>query len=127
MLMTNPTSDQRLTFRFRNFSVSKLLPIFEGFGFGKFGLEKKVSVSVLKKLVLEKSMGFSFGKFGFRKKVSVLEKFGLGKKSRFRKVWSRKKSFGFRKDWIINSIAPSFDNFHPTFDNQKTKYWVKNS
>ena len=63
----------------------------------RFGLKKKVSVS--ENLVSEKSLGFGFGKFGFGKKVSVLvsEKFGLGKKSRFRfrKIWSRKKSIGY--------------------------------
>ena len=44
----------------------------------------------------KKSLGFGFGKFGLGKKVSVLvsEKFGLGKKSRFRKIWYRKKSLG---------------------------------
>ena len=54
--------------------------IFEGFGFsyGQFGLGKK-------------SLCFGFGKFGLGKKVSVSEKFGLGKKSRFRKIWYRKK------------------------------------
>ena len=78
------------TSRFRNFCQ-----IFEGFGFGKFGFGKKVSVSVSKKfglgkksrfrfrknLVSEKSLGFGFGKFGLGSKVSfsVLEKFGLGK------------------------------------------------
>ena len=41
-----------------------------GFGFGKFGLGKKVSVSVSENLVSEKSFGF--GKFGLEKKVSVL-------------------------------------------------------
>ena len=49
---------------------SKLLPIFEGFGFGKFGFGKK-------------SLGFGFRKFGF------------GKKSRFRKNLVSEKSFGF--------------------------------
>ena len=66
-------------------SVSRLLPIFEGFGFGEFGLGKKVSVSVSenlvseekyrfqfrKNLVSEKSLGFGIGKFGIVKKVSV--------------------------------------------------------
>ena len=46
----------------------------------------------------EKSLGFGFGKFGLGKKVlvSVSEKGGLGKKSRFRfrKIWYRKKSLG---------------------------------
>ena len=50
-----------------------------GFDFGKFGLGKKVSVSVSKKLVSEKSLGFGFGEFG------------LGKKVLFWKIWSRKK------------------------------------
>ena len=89
---------QRLTFRFRNFSVSKLLPIFWrfrfryrkiwfrkkslGFGFEKIWSRKKVSVSVSenlvsekksrfrfrKTLVSEKSLGFGFGKFGIVKK-----------------------------------------------------------
>ena len=63
---------------------SRLLPIFGGFlfqfgriwsrikslGFRKFGLGKKVSVSVSENLVSEKSFGF--GKFGLEKKVSVL-------------------------------------------------------
>ena len=90
---------QRLTFRFRNFSVSKLLPNLWGFRFRKiwfrkkslgFGFEKiwsrkKVSVSVSenlvsekksrfrfrKNLVSEKSLCFGFGKFGLVKKVSV--------------------------------------------------------
>ena len=57
--------------------------IFEGFGFGfeKFGLGKKVSVSVSENLVSEKSFGF--------------EKFGLEKKSRF---WFRKTGFRKRKN-----------------------------
>ena len=53
-----------------------------GLGFGKIGLEKDVSVLVSEILVSEKSIGFD------------LEKFGLGKKSRFRKICYRKKSLG---------------------------------
>ena len=47
-------------------------------------------------MVSEKSLGFGFGKFGLGRKVSVSEKFGLGKKSRFRfrKIWYRKKCLG---------------------------------
>ena len=54
------------TSRFRNFCQ-----IFEGFGFGfgKFGLGKKVLVS--ENLVLEKSICIGFRKFGPGKKVSV--------------------------------------------------------
>ena len=51
-----------------------------------------------KNLVSEKSLGFGFGKFGLGRKVSVSvsEKFCLGKKSRFRfrKIWYRKKCLG---------------------------------
>ena len=63
---------------------------------------KKVSVSVSKKLVSEKSLGF--GKFGFGKKVSVSvsKKFGLGKKSWFRKIWFRKNSLGFGFEKIFS-------------------------
>ena len=42
-----------------------------GFGFRKFGIGKKVSVSVSENLVSEKSLGIGFGKFGIGKKVSV--------------------------------------------------------
>ena len=67
---------QRLTFRFRNFSVSKLLPNLWGFRFRfrKIWFRKK-------------SLGFGF------------KRFGLGKNFRFRKIWSRKKSLslGFGK------------------------------
>ena len=73
---------QRLTFRFRNFSVSKLLPIFEGFGFG-FGkiwsrkkvlvlVSEKVSISVSKKFGLGKSLSLGFGKFGLvKEKIQI--------------------------------------------------------
>ena len=56
--------------------VSKLL------GFETFAKSLRVSVSVSENLVSKKSLGFGFGKFGFRKKVSlsVSKKFGLRKK-----------------------------------------------
>ena len=65
----------------------------------------------------KKSIGFGFGKFGFGKQVSVSKKFGLGQKSRFRNIWFRKKvsvsvsenlvsekksRFRFRKIWSQN-------------------------
>ena len=76
-----------------------------GLGLETFAKFLRVSVSVSKNLVSEKksrfrknlvsekSLGFGFGKFGLGRKVSVSEKFGLGKKSRFRfrKIWYRKK------------------------------------
>ena len=83
-------------FSFKTSRFRKFCQIFEGFGFDfrKFGLGKKVSVSVSKKFGLGKKSRFQ--KIWFRKKVSVSvsKKFGLGKKSRsrFRKIWSRKKN-----------------------------------
>ena len=86
--------------------VSKLL------GFETFAKSLRASVSVSENLVSEKSLGFGFEKFGLGKKilVSVSEKFGLGRKVsvlvsekfslrkksrfRFRKIWYRKKSLG---------------------------------
>ena len=65
-------------------SVSKLL------GFETFA--KSLTVSVSENLVSEKvsvsvSKKFGLGKKSrFRKKISVSGKFGLGKKSRFRKI-----------------------------------------
>ena len=59
-----------MTFWYRNFSVSRLANFFP-----------RVSVSVSGNLNSEKSFGF--------------KKFGLGKKSRFQKIWSRKQSLGF--------------------------------
>jgi len=67
-----------------------------GLGLETFAKFLRVSVSVSKNLVSEKksrfrknlvsekNLGFHFGKFGLGRKVSVSEKFGLGKKSRFR-------------------------------------------
>ena len=72
---------QRLTFQFRNFSVSKLLPNLWGFSFRKIWFRKKsLGFRLKKNLVLEKSLGFR--KFGFGKK-------SLGFSSE--KIWSRKK------------------------------------
>ena len=97
-------------------SVSKLL------GFETFAKSFRVSVSVSenlvsekksrfqfrKNLVSEKSLGFGFGKFGFGKKVSVSvsKKFGLGKKSRsrFRKIWSRKRKNPNNKNSARNDV-----------------------
>ena len=66
-----------------------------GLGLEAFAKFLRVSVSLSKNLVLEKSLGF--------------EKFGLGKKSRFRKIWSRKKSIGFGlgKIWSQKKVLVS--------------------
>ena len=64
-----------------------------GLGLETFAKFLRVSVSVSKNLVSEKSLGFSFGKNWSRKKVSVSENLvsekslGFG----FKKIWSRKK------------------------------------
>ena len=92
---------QRLTFRFRNFSVLKLLLISWGFWFQfrRIWSRKKVLVSVSEKFGLGKKSRFWFQKIWSRKKVSVSvsENFVSDKKYRFRfrKIWSWKKSFGF--------------------------------
>jgi len=60
---------QSVTFRFRNFSVSKLFHFFDGFGFGieKIWYRKKYWIRYRKNLVSEKVSD------------SVSEKFGIGK------------------------------------------------
>ena len=64
-------------------------------------------------MVPEKSLGFEFRKFGLEKKVSVSvsENFVSEKQSRFRfqKIWSRKKSlsFGFRKFGLGKKVSVS--------------------
>ena len=46
-----------------------------GFGFRKFGLRKKVSVSVSENLVSEKSLNFGFGELGLKKeKIKITRK-----------------------------------------------------
>ena len=85
------------------------LPIFEGFQ--KNLSQEKVLVSenlvsrkktsVSENLVSEKSLSFGFGK-----KVSVSKKFGLGKKSRSRfwKIWSRKRKNPNNKNSARNDV-----------------------
>ena len=125
-----PPIVQRLTFRFRNFSVSRLLPIFKGFGFGKFGPGKKTrfrkiwsrkkgSVSVSENLVSEIKSQFQFLKIWYRKKVSVsvsenlvsekslsFGQFGRGRKVPFRKIWSQK-SLGLVSESLISEKKKS--------------------
>ena len=84
--------NQSVTFRFQNFSVSKLFHFFGGFGFGieKFWYRKKYRFRYRKNLVSEKVSD------------SVSKKFGIGKSIGFGivKIWYRKKfRIGFRSDF----------------------------
>ena len=81
---------------------SKLLPIFEGFGFGKFGFGKKVLVLVSENLVSEKSLGF--GKIWSQKKVSVSGSENL--------VSEEKHRFRFQKNLVSEkSLRLGFGKF----------------
>ena len=66
---------QSVTFRFRNFSVSKLFNFLYGFGFGieKIWYRKKYRIRYRKNLVSEKSIGF-----GTNKKIGIGKVFGFG-------------------------------------------------
>ena len=63
---------QSVTFRFRNFSVSKLFQFFGWYRirYRKNVVSKKVSDSVSKKFGIEKSIGFGIEEIWYRKKVS---------------------------------------------------------
>ena len=69
-------------------SVSKKIGIEKsiGIGFEKILVSEKVSVLVSKKFGIEKSIGIGIGKILVSKKVSVLvsKKIGIGKKYRYR-------------------------------------------
>ena len=85
-----------------------------GLGLGLETFAKFLRVSVSKNLVSEKSLGFGFEKKSrFRKIWSRKKKswFRFRKKSRFRfrKIWSRKKSigFGFGKIWPWKKVSVS--------------------
>ena len=75
-------------------SVSRLLPIFGGFRIQRIWSPKKFRFGFPKIWSQKKSTGF--GEFGLGKKVPVLvlENLVSAKKSRFRKIWYRKKSLG---------------------------------
>ena len=64
---------QSVTFRFRNFSVSKLFQFFwwYWYRFRKFLVSKKVLVSVPKKFGIKKSIGIGFEIFWYRKSISI--------------------------------------------------------
>ena len=83
LLFKRGTDRQSVTSWSRDFPVSRLLPIFSslGIGIGKFGLRKKVLVSVSENLVSEKILGISIKKFGLGKSLGIgIGKFGLKKK-----------------------------------------------
>jgi len=87
-------------------SVSKLLD------FETFANFLKVSVSVSENLVSEKKSRFRFRKTLVSEKSLGFGKFGLGKKSRFRKIWFRKKKsrFRFRKT-LVSEKSLGFGKF----------------
>ena len=103
------------TFRFRNFLVSKLFHVFFmvsvsvskkigieksiGIGFENFWYRKKVSVLVSKKFGIEKSIGIGIGKILVSKKVSVLvsEKIGIEKSI----------GIGIEKNWYRKKVSDS--------------------
>ena len=117
-------ANQSVTFRFQNFSVSKLFNFFlivldsvsKKFGIGKsfrFGIgknlvSKKVSDSVSERFGIEKSIGFGIGNYLVSKKVSdsVSEIFGIGKKIRIR----FRSDFGYRHTlWTSVASKSNFD------------------
>jgi len=121
-------SHQSVTFRFRNFSVSKLFHFFwwYRYRFRKILVSKKVSVLVSKKFGIEKSIGIGFEKKLVSKKVSVSvsKNFGIEKsigigfekfcshknyRYRFRKFlyWKRTQIF------MIYSITLNLEQYEP--------------
>ena len=116
-----------MTFRFRNFSVSKLL------GFETFPFFLMVSVSVSKNFGIEKSIVIGFEKIWYRKKyryrfrknlvskkVSVSKIFGIEKSISigFEKFWYR---YWFRK----NAIEKNMKQFWKK--NKFKRYWNSKS
>ena len=82
---------QILTFRFQNFSVSRLMPIF-------------FRVSVSENLVSIKKSQFRFRRICSLKKVSVSENLVLKKSIGFGKFGIVKKSHFWAKFWSCNSV-----------------------
>ena len=80
-----------------------------GLGLETFAKFLRVSVSVSKNLVSEKSLGFGFGKIWSRKKVSVSvsENLVSEEKYRFRKNLVSEKFFGFGKFCIVKKVSVS--------------------
>ena len=110
-------------------SVSRLLPIFGGFRIQRIWSPKKFRFGFPKIWSQKKSTGF--GEFGLGKKVPVLvlENLVSAKKSRFRKIWYRKKSLGigFGKFGIgkkvsvsvsVKILVSSFTAVRAVFSNQ---------
>ena len=119
------TEQQRLTFQFRNFSVSRLLPIFWvfQFRFQRIWSRKKNQFQFREIWSRQKSLGFGFGK-----KILVLEnlvleksfglrKFGLGQKVSFlvleNLVSENKKKITRKKVNQRNNANLLFENISP--------------
>ena len=107
-----------MTFRFRNFSVSKLFNFFGGFGFGiekiwyrkkyriryrKNLVSEKVSDSVSKKFGIGKQFGFGFVQIlGILGDVSVSKFLGFETFLFFRWFWIR-----YRKNLVSEKVSDS--------------------
>ena len=92
--------------------------------------EKMSRFRLRKSLVSDKSLGFGFRKIWSRKKVSVSvsKKIGIGKKSRLRKIWYRKKGLGigfskkfgtFIQCYFINVFSCNISSSLSQFDLQR--------
>ena len=111
-------SYQSVTFRFRNFSVSKLFNFFSGFGFGieKFWYRKKYRIRYRKNLVSEKvsdsvSLKFGIGKsfgLGFVQILGILGEVSVSKQLGFEIFpffgWFR---IRYRKNLVSTKISDS--------------------
>ena len=110
--------NQSVTFRFRNFSVSKLFHFFDGIGFGfeKFQYRKKYRFRFRFFLVSEKISDLVSKFFGIEKKYRIRFRFLLVSKKvsdSVSKFFGIEKSIGFGFDffWFRKSIGFGFEIF----------------
>ena len=121
------TTIQSVTFRFRNFSVSKLFHLFGGFGFGieKIWFRKKDRIRY-KKLGIEKSIGFGIGKqfwirfrshFRYRHTLITFSNIWMFNTSSF-KIWQ------IFVENLWNFVVVKVDHFKPGFHNFPIVHWL---
>ena len=106
---------QSVTFQFRNFLVSRLLPILGGF---------RSENLVTKKYRFWTQKSVAFGKFGLRKTgfVSISENLVSENKSpfRFRKIWCQKK---VRVSVTENLVSETSFSFEISGIEKKYRFW----